>query len=128
MAIPSILHPPEGSIRHTSAYVTHRQTLKTTVTIAGNWQTPRGSVVLGAITMLTVPLPEVDVPGLYDEDHEQGVPGGPVDEGADADQGGEPGAVLDQDVHVGDDHAHKADNLHAETVLSEGSPSEGGGG
>jgi len=61
---------------------------------------------------LTIALPKVDVSGFYDEDHQQGVPGGPVEERTDLHQQGEPGAVLHQDVCVGNDHADQADYLH----------------
>ncbi len=62
--------------------------------------------------MLTVSLPEVYIPGLYHEKQEQGVPSRPVDEGADADQVGEPGAVYGQHIHVGNHHADEADDLY----------------
>lgn len=50
--------------------------------------------------IFTIAFPEVDVAGVYHKNHEQGVPAGPVDKGADSDLYSKPSAVLAQDINV----------------------------
>lgn len=50
---------------------------------------------------LTISLPEVNVAGINDKNHEKSVPASPVDERTDAHLYGEPGAILAEHIYVG---------------------------